>query len=201
MSKLVILFFLSLPLLSFALSDEESERRDKLAYQDADDFTQEIEQDIKDFQEKLDVGFIDKFMDGNTKKVISQMRHKNPFEYMSDGQVDSLLLAKGGDLLGKSPRVLKGLRMWLKDKEALSGFLSILGEKEKLKKYGMWMLGVFVCAFFLNLKNSKGGFIKRIFFKLILSMGTFSLNLAIFYFIFQKEIGPTIRVIKKSLLS
>ncbi len=200
MLKLILLLVISLPLNSFGLSDEESERRDSLTA-GVDEFSQQVEAEIKSFQKELDQNFISKLMDSKTKGVLAQMMHKNPFEYMSDAQVEGLLIAKGGDTLKNSPKILKGLTTWLKDKEALSGFLSILGETKKLKNYGMCLVVVFVIAFFLNLKNSKNGLLKKIIYKLLLTLTTFSLNLIIFSIIFKEEIGPTIRVIRKTLLS
>lgn len=200
MPKLIILLLLSLPLIALGLSDEESERRDQLT-QDTKDFSQNVNSEIKSFQKDLNKNFISKFMDAKTKNVLAQMMHKNPFEYMSSQQVEGLLIAKGGDTLKNSPRLLKGLTAWLKDKKALSGFLSILGETKKLKTYGMCLVVIFVCAFFLNLKNSKNGILKRIIYKVLLTLTTFGLNITVFFIIFKEEVSPTIRVIRESLLS
>lgn len=188
-----------MPLTAIGFTDEESELRDNIVKEHKN--SPELEEKLENLNRELDQSFVSRFMDQEMKDALGKMITQNPFQYLSDTQAKEMLIARGGKSLSDNPKLLNGLSEWLRDKEAMPRFLSIVGESEKMKKYGMYFLIVFVIAFFLNLKNSKNSILKRLVFKIMLMISTGVLNLLIFYYLFKEELSPTVRIAKKYLFS
>lgn len=198
MVKLLIFLTLSLPVLSFGFTDEESVLRDNLVKEHQN--SKELEEKIENLKVELDSSFISKFMDEEMKDALGSMIAQNPFQFMSEEQMKTLLIARGGKSLEDNPKVLAFMATWLRDKDALPKFLSIAGEGAKLKKYVIYFLVVFIMAFILNLKNSKNSFFKRLFFKLGLMLTTGLINLGVFYYLFYEELSPTVKIAREFIL-
>lgn len=198
MVKLLLILTFSLPLVSFGFTDEESTLRDNLVKEHQN--SEELDKKIENLKTELDKSFLSKFMDGEMKEALGKMMAQNPFQFMTEEQMKNLLVARAGKNLENNPKVLAFLTEWLRDKDALPQFLSIIGESEKIKKYGISFLVVFIIAFILNLKNSKNSFLKRLFYKLGLMLTTGLINLGIFYYIFHTELSPTVRIARKFIL-
>lgn len=199
MLKIILWITLLVPFSTLGFTDEESDLRDNLVKEHKN--SPELEQKIKSLNKELDKSFVSRFLDKEMKEALGKMIAQNPFQYMSDAQAKKLLVARGGKSLADNPKLLSALSEWIRDKDALPKFLSIVGEGEKLKKYGLYFLVVFIVAFILNLKNSKNSILKRLIFKIMLMITTGIVNLSIFYILFKEELGPTIRIAKKYLIS
>lgn len=199
MRKLLILIFLSLPLVAIALSDEESQLRDSIVKEHEN--SPELDEKLDNLNSQLDNSFFGGMISDEIKAEVLKMITDNPFQYMSDEQVRELLVSKGGKSFAENPKLLAGTSEWIRDKEALPQFMSIIGEGEKLKTYGICFIVVFVCAFLLNLKNGKHSIFKRFMYKIGLMLITTTINFGIFYYLFQDNIDPTIKIVKKYLVS
>lgn len=199
MIRLFSIFILSLPLLAFGLSDEESELRDNLVKEHKN--SPKLDAKLEKLTTELDESMFGGMVSDEIKEGIAKMITDNPFQYMSDEQVKSLLVSKGGKSFSENPKLLSGVSEWIRDKKALPKFMAIIGEKEKLKTYGICFLVVFVVAFILNLRNGKHNIFKRLMLKLGLMITTTIVNLGVFYYLFQDNLAPTINILKKYLIS
>lgn len=230
MLKLAILILFSLPLLSFGLSDEESELRDQILKEYSKKAPVEKKVETLENQEKLEeeelranivspnkktpkknkeieklnsqIGnsFFGGMVSAEMKAQIAEMITDNPFQHMSDEQVKGLLVSRVGKSFEDNPKLLSGVSEWIRDENALPDFMAIIGESEKLKTYGICFIVVFVSAFLINLKNGNKSLFKRLIYKLVLMMSTTVINVGIFFFLFQENLTPTVNILKKYLI-
>ncbi len=110
-------------------------------------------------------------------------------------QEDLLSSIKEGPLkewLKESPRVLSFITKFLKDEKALPFLTRMLGEKEKLTK----LLILLVATFFLNYFAKK--MIKGFTRNLIRILFFFAIRISGLYYLFHKELDPTLDLIKES---
>ncbi|MBT4793067.1 MAG: hypothetical protein HON90_15950 [Halobacteriovoraceae bacterium] len=150
--------------------------------------------------------FMTKMINETLKKELAKAIKKNPFSSMSSDEVKSLLLSstkgsKVGAFLDKSPKLTLVISEVVRDKKAFPSFLSLINKPAKIKKYGIFVVVIFLVGFFLNMKNSKGSMLKRIFIKLGIMLGITFTNLLVAYFIFREEVKPTIDVVMRNLFS
>lgn len=168
---------------------------------------QQLDKELKNLSElKITESMFTKFMSDENKNALFEMLKTNPFSAMSEAEIETMILLRtDGSLVNNFLRTNHKLRdtvvNLIKDKKATPALLSIINRPDALKKYGIACIIVVMIGFFLNLKNSKGGMLKRIFYKIFLGVITLLTNLAIFYLIFEKELTPTISIIKKYYFS
>ncbi|MBC76184.1 MAG: hypothetical protein CME64_09230 [Halobacteriovoraceae bacterium] len=151
---------------------------------------------------KIEDSFISKIMNNASKKFIGRFLKQNPFSNMSKSELQSLVLSRlegqpFGDFLKEKPKFLDMFIDILRDRRALPSLLSLVNKPEKVKKYGMILIGVFVSVFFLNLFNSKGNIFRRILVKMCIGIAAFSANIISFYVIFKDELTPTLDIVLK----
>ena len=165
-----------------------------------------IEEMAKGFQgQSLKGSFITKMMNEQMKIAAAKMMKSNPFKDMEDEQVKGMITTvfKEGtpvkNFIDRNPKLLHATVKWIKDERAIPSFISIINKPDKMKYFGYSVLAVFICAFLINLKNSKHGLLKRIFFKMIMMVSTGVINITVFYILFQKELQPSIEVFKTHL--
>lgn len=227
MLKLLCFLFLVIPLTSFSLTNEEKLAREEIInqYGNGEDLAEEVVQEEPEVESatkpaqaihpstpapiKLDTGknnFLTKFMSDDIKKKVAQMMTQNPFRLMGDSEVRNFIEQRvegkpAGALLKNNPKLMNGIVEFIRDEKAIPTFLSIVNKPKKMKIYGSVVLGIFVVAFLLNLKNGGNRLMKRIVNKLVLMAVSTTLNFATFYFIFQDEISPTIKIFTKNLFA
>jgi hypothetical protein len=64
------------------------------------------------------------------------------------------------------------------------------------------LLAFFIGGFFLNLYLTRNsGLLKKIVIKLFMLGFTFAGNISIFYFMFKKELDPTLYLVKKHFIN
>lgn len=146
--------------------------------------------------------YLTKFMDSAQKKFLSEFMTENPFSRVSENQLKTLLQSRfegtpvGGYLNG-DPKRMDFLVELVRDKHAIPSFIKIVNRPDKVKKYGIIVICVFIASFFFNLLNKQGNLFKRLFKKLMVTFLAFSVNLGAFYFIFQDEISPGLNIFFK----
>lgn len=169
----------------------------------ADDLEKQITETVDSLSSSIDLkeNFFTNLIEDNTKKIIDKYLKENPFSQMSESQVKALVEGMLnnkilGRWLAKNPKVLNFLVRWLHDKEALPSFLNILNKPDKMKTYSYIALALFILSFIFNLFNSKGGFFKRVIYKLCIFLSVTGLNIIAFLFIFRIELYPTFQIVK-----
>jgi hypothetical protein len=153
---------------------------------------------------KIEESFISKMMPGMMKSMVQKFLKTNPFSKMSKDEVKSMLLVQVegkavGKILKNNPRLLSGVVDWVRHPTALPQLMGIANEPKKVKYYGILVVFVFLVSFILNLLNSDGSIIRRIIFKLGITVGALGVNLGLFYLFFSDELGPTIDVIMQNI--
>lgn len=153
--------------------------------------------------EGLNSGFLGKMMNAQMKEAAAKMMKSNPFKAMSNEQIKSMITGSlkpdspVAKFFNNNPTVTNCLIAWIKDEKALPSFISILNQPQKMKYLGYCVLGLFIFAFIVNLKNGGKSLLKRLALKIFLIFFTSTLNFALFYYFFKKELDPTIDVISK----
>jgi hypothetical protein len=228
MLRFFCFLFLVIPLTGFSLTNEEKLAREEVlnqygngeeTYQEAAEVeaTEPSSTELNNISKpsatsapiKLDTGkdnFLTKFMSDDIKKKVAQMMTQNPFRLMGDREVRSFIFQRvegkpAGAFLKNNPRLLNAIVEFIRDDKAIPTFLSVVNKPKKMKIYGSIVLGIFVVAFLLNLKNGGNRLMKRIANKLILMAVSTTLNFVTFYFIFREEISPTIKIFARNLFS
>ncbi|MCT4641035.1 MAG: hypothetical protein N4A33_01985 [Bacteriovoracaceae bacterium] len=183
--KILLLFLISLA--GFSQQENLEQKYDKTIKDLADPlaFTQ--------IKNSIFTDYISKEVKQNLIKHIKN----NPFSSMSEGQLRAIIDSGANhnkivsSFLSNNPKVYNFLIKWLRDKKAMPSFLMIINRDEDLKVYGIIVIAVLVIGFILNLINSKGGLFKRIFNKILIGVGCFSINVTCFVYIFYENIKPT----------
>ncbi|MAZ47105.1 MAG: hypothetical protein CME65_00990 [Halobacteriovoraceae bacterium] len=173
---------------------------------DERDFERVLSQ-VKDNSESVEgvpinENFLSGMLDAKMKEQLSVMMKKNPLTNVSKEEISAQidLNAQGtpmGKMMARNPKIKELMVEVAHDEKALPSLISIINKPDQMKYYGITVGVIFVVAFLLNLNNTKGNLLKRIFFKLCLGAGTFTANIAAFYFFFQDEVNPTFRVAAK----
>lgn len=153
----------------------------------------------------IDDNFLSNMIDEKMKAEMAKLMKSNPLSQMPKSELAAKIEenSKGtpvGKFLMKNPKMKEAMVELAHDKDALPGLISIINKPEVLKKYGICVFVIMVAAFIINLLNTKGSLIKRIFTKLALGAGTFICNIGAFYFLFQKEVDPAVSVLKRVFL-
>lgn len=153
---------------------------------------------------KLNESVFTKMLDDKTKINLAQMIKNNPFTKSTQYQIKRSFLEKTdgtalGKMLKENPKILNIIAEIFHDKDALPAFLSIVNRPQKLKIYSACVLGIFIAVFFLNLMQSKAGFLKRFFIKISLMLGSLVANFGLFYFMFSAEIKPIVTIVLRAI--
>lgn len=143
--------------------------------------------------------FLSGMLDEKMKQQLSIMMKQNPLSQVPKEEIEAKidLNSEGtamGAMMKKNPKIKKFLVEVAHDEKALPGLISIINKPDEMKYYGFTLGAIFVVAFLINLNNTKGNLLNRIVKKLMLGAGTFTANIAAFYFFFQDEITPTFQV-------
>ena len=105
-------------------------------------------------------------------------------------------------LLKKHPKILDVMVEMIRDERALPEMVSIMDKHDQLLTYTYIFMGMFILATLLSVfmfQNS--GVFKRILFEIFLTVSLPFINLVIFYFMFKKNLDPTVDIIKKYAFS
>lgn len=150
--------------------------------------------------------FLSNMISSSMKDVISKFLKSNPLSKLSKEEVRSMILTQAEDkpaaeLFKNYPKFLDFMVDWIRDPKALPAFIGIINKTEEMKNFGIAVLIVFILSFILNFLNRNGNLAKRIFKKILISIGALVINLVLFYLYFKDEIGPTIDIAKKYLFS
>ncbi len=99
------------------------------------------------------------------------------------------------------PKVLEIFVDLLRDPDAFPSMLQILKRKNDLKRYGYIILAMMIALFFLKRKfiPKTIPFYKRIPLSLLVSLIFMIFSMGFFYYTFQAEAGPTVKVITSHL--
>lgn len=138
------------------------------------------------------------------KLMIDKFVKESPFSGMTKDQAQTLIIAfvEGkpiGSYIKESPRVLSFLSDVMIDKEALPKFFGIINKPKELKNYGYAALAIFILSIIVNLAwNKKGGFLKRLYRKLLITFGATFVNLLVVYILFRENLTPVIKIALKN---
>lgn len=99
------------------------------------------------------------------------------------------------------PLALNIMADMVADKRAVPGLLDILLRRDDLKTFGWISLTLVVFGFLVRrfFISKKDGFFKRFLIKTCLSIVVACTSFSIFYMMFEREISPTIQIIKANL--
>lgn len=137
-------------------------------------------------------------------KVLSKLLKTNPLSNMSHDQVKSFLKerfkgSKFEKVLENNPRLLNIMAALARDSNALPSLVGIFDEKEKMLTYTYGFILIFILGIILNIfMFSKANVLKRILFKISLSLAIPACNFLLFYLMFRKQLDPTLTVIKNN---
>lgn len=104
-----------------------------------------------------------------------------------------------GDFLKAAPRLLDLLVDIMRDKKALSGLIDIALRREDLKSYIHFWIAFLIAAWLLKKATFKKewGRLKTIGLGLCVSFIITGVSVTIFYNTFEKELGPTIKILSR----
>lgn len=134
------------------------------------------------------------------KLMVSKFVKESPFKGMTKRQAESFILAfvqnkPVGQYIKDSPRLLSFLSDVMIHDNALPKLFDMLNKPKQWKQYGMFAIGVFIFSFVLNhFLNKKGGFFKKFFKKICISLGLLCLNFLVFYYLFRENLAPTFKL-------
>lgn len=151
---------------------------------------------------KIKDSYLTKVMNNAAKQFLGQFLAENPFSRMSHEELKSYLLKSLGDqpvgnALERNPKLLNMSVEILRDKRALPAVIGLVNKPEKVQKYGIVVIVVFVLVFIFNLMNSKGNIFKRILMKMSIGLVAFSVNIGAAFYIFNEELSPMLDIVFK----
>lgn len=151
---------------------------------------------------KIKDSYLSTMMNGMMKEMISKYLKENPFSKIPRDEVRSMIKIQTeslpvGKVFEKNPKLLEVFTDWLRDQVAIPKLVGIVNKPEQVKIYGIVVIAVFIISFIFNLLNNKGNLFQRILKKLFIVFCAFTVNLAVFYFLFQPNVKPTLDIILK----
>jgi len=161
--------------------------------------------ELSKIMKNLDGNPLLKMLSPQQREAAAKMMKQNPFATMKKDAIKNIILTKmdakkpAGKFLHDNPKLVDVTAEWIIDDKAIPAFISIINKPDKAKIMGGVVVGVFITVFLLNLKNSKNNILKRIFFKIVLMLGSATVNFSAFYLIYKEELGPTVDVISRSM--
>lgn len=106
-----------------------------------------------------------------------------------------------GKFLRANPKFLEFLIEISRDDRVLQGLVKISSEKKKLKTFGFSVICTFMIFFFWGLrKKDHHRLLRRLIGKVVSFALCIALIIGSFYFHFEKELGPLIKVSKRVFL-
>lgn len=104
-----------------------------------------------------------------------------------------------GKLFETFPKLLDVVVDIVRDKKALLGLVGIMDRREDLKQFSLICLVLFIISLYLRRIFLKPvwNFFVRIIARLTFSFGLTALTIYIFYQMFQKEVDPTLEILKR----
>lgn len=156
----------------------------------------------QDNKPAINESFVSKMMTGVMKKAVNEFLKENPFSKMDRAEVKSMIEVRTqglpvSKLFQKNPKILDMLVDWLRDKKALPSLMGIVNKPDEVKIYGIIVTVIFVLSFMLNLVNSKGNLLRRIFRKIGIFLGAMTVNIGAFAYLFSEEIKPSLDIVWK----
>jgi hypothetical protein len=151
------------------------------------------------------LGFDKGGMEKLIQSQIDQFSKSNPLSYMSKEQVQSMILSRVegtpiAKILNDSPKIMDFIASFMTDKQALPSLISIAKRKRDLMNYGVFSLVCFIGAFFLSMQvGNYDPFLKKIAKKMSIRALPMVLGFGLFYFMFKKELAPTVDLAMKTL--
>jgi hypothetical protein len=150
-------------------------------------------------------GFFGNAMDKMQGMVLDSLVKNNPMKTMSKESIvtffkDKIKGTKAEKVFAKFPKLLEFTADVLKDDEALPKIVEMMGEKKKMLTYSYSFIAIFIISFILNLVMfSKAGIVKRLLFKIFLTLATPAANFLVFYILFREQLAPIVRIVKTYL--
>lgn len=199
-------------LFSFALSsqlwaNDDADELERSLHQTAQDFNSltpiNVNEEVEESPEEssfFGALFNRQAVEEMRKLMVSKFVKESPFKGMTKRQAETFILAfvqnkPIGKYIKESPRLLSFLSDVMIHDNALPKLFDMLNKPKQWKQYGMFAIGLFVFSFVLNhFLNKKGGFLKRFFKKLCISLGLFTLNFIVFYYLFRENLAPTFKI-------
>ncbi len=189
---------------------------DKAASESSDNIDiKELESQLNNFpkeimgntemSEELEDNIMTKYMDDAMKAALVQFKNDNPFSKMSKAEVrtfveNSSKMSPVGSVLQKYPILLDIFAEVFHDEKALPKLVTLVEQKKKMRNFFFVSLTLFILSIVLNSLNSKAGFLKRFFRKILITLGMLGINLTVFYFMFTEEVGPAFKAVLRVLL-
>jgi hypothetical protein len=185
-----------------------------------DDLDEEIDQTISELSNNKDQlaqlegiksmesggDHISSFMKKMQGTMMTKLLKENPLKLLPKDQMRSTFLSmiEGTPykkIMENNPKLMNFAMEWLVDDNAIKGFLNIPSNQKRMKNYLYILIGFFIFGFFLNHYLTRdSGLLKKIIVKLFMMVFTIGGNLTIFYFMFKKELDPTLDLVKKHFL-
>lgn len=150
---------------------------------------------IGSFMQKMQGTMMTKLLKENPLKMLPRDQMRATFLSMIDGTPYKKIMQN-------NPKLMNFTMDWLVDDNAIKGFLNIPSDQKRMKNYLYILLAFFIGGFFLNLYLTRNsGLLKKIVIKLFMLGFTFAGNISIFYFMFKKELDPTLYLVKKHFIN
>ncbi|MGE3611571.1 MAG: hypothetical protein AB7I27_18415 [Bacteriovoracaceae bacterium] len=133
------------------------------------------------------------------KKTVAESR----FDQLTPHEVKSLILSQMKDhpiqkVFETFPKILDISIDILRDKKALIGLIEILEDRDSLWNFTLIWVTLFALGIILRklLTNRRWGFFPKFCVRLCVSLILTSLSLYIFYQMFQKQLDPTLIILR-----
>ena len=187
-----------------AQAQSKNEQSDSNA-ENLDNDNSEEEPIVKHFDpNKMSKNFFTNMMNDRMKVAAMQMMEENPFSKISKEElrqsiIEKIQNSKASNFILSKPKLIDAIVEVAHDEKTIPKLLGIINKPDVIKKYGIIVLAVTICAFILNLLNSKKSILKRILLKLCIMLVASTINFAAFYFLFREELKPTIDAIFRVL--
>ncbi len=144
------------------------------------------------------------FLDPKVIGVVQQMFRENPIRKLSRADakkqiLDRLKEGKVKNYFLKNPKITDGIVDLIQDSEAIPSLIGIFLKKAELKLYGcIWIVLIILTwlfkKIFFNKHWTRG---KSILMGLMTHFFVTVISIGIFYYLFQKEIAPSVRIISR----
>lgn len=207
-TRLLLFVFLLTLNISGAYADNKDELNSELDKNESEilDFFSKAESEkvksesSSDKKIPIEDSFIGKYLNSAMKDAVKKLLKDNPFSKMSEEEVSSMIKVRFegkafGKMMEEKPGILKGMTAWIRDKKAVPSLFGVLNRPDKVKKYSIVFFIVFGISFLLGLRNSGNGFMKRLFYKVLITITAMGINLTAFFIIFREEVGPTVKIV------
>lgn len=173
-------------------------------------FTQEDDEHLIEQLEKQNAARVESFKkvplskSSNSSDSIKSLIEQTDFSRFSAQELKGMIRDQMKDRpLGKLfetfPKLLDVVVDIIRDKKALLGLIAIMDRREDLKQFSLICLVLFIIGLFLRriFLRPVWNFFVRLTARLTFSFGLTALTIYIFYQMFQKEVDPTLEILKR----